>query len=73
MGTKFLYGLLLTGFELFSPSNVLFVRSQIALSKNPFQNIMLKYDSFKPTVKYAITPSSPKIIITKFYFFYHQV
>ena len=30
---------------------------------------MLKYDSFRPTVKYAITLCTPKIIIKKFYFF----
>ena len=31
---------------------------------------MLKYDSFRPTVKYAITLCIPKIIIKKFYFFF---
>ena len=31
---------------------------------------MLKYDSFRNTVKYAITPCTPKIIIKKFYFFF---
>ena len=81
MGTEFLYELLFVGFKLFSSSkcmpHVLSVRSQIALSKNAFSKhdyaVMFKYDSFRPTVKYAITPCTPKIIIKYFYFFFHQV
>ena len=31
---------------------------------------MLKYDSFRLTVKYAITPCTPKIIIKKILLFF---
>ena len=30
----------------------------------------MKHDSFRPTVKYAIIPCTPKIIIKKIYFFF---
>ena len=33
---------------------------------------MLKYDSLRPTVKYAITLCTPKIIIKKCYLFFHR-
>ena len=34
---------------------------------------MLKYDSFRPTVKCAITPCTPKIIIKIFYSFFSSI
>ena len=59
------------GSNSFHQKNVLFVRSQIAISKNSFQKYdLFKYDIFRPTVKYVITAFTPKIIIKKFYFFF---
>ena len=58
------------GLNSFHQANVLFVLSQIAVSKNAFQNIMLKYESFRHTVKYEISPCTSKIIIRNFYFFF---
>ena len=60
MRTKFLYGLLLAGFELFSPTKCFICSfTNCSLRKRISEHdqaIMLKYDSFRPTVKYAITP-----------------
>ena len=59
------------GSNSFHQKNVLFVRSQIAISKNSFQKYdLFKYDIFRPTVKYVITAFTPKIIIKKFNFFF---
>ena len=33
---------------------------------------MLKYDSFRSTIKYKITPQTPKLLKNNFYFFFSQ-
>ena len=30
---------------------------------------MLKYDSFRPTIKYEITPQTPKLLLKTYIFF----